>query len=45
MHIYLDKSMISAFVEGEFWSKKSTIPSGIAQGQSVNIFSDFKFCK
>jgi len=45
MHIYLDKSMISAFVKGEFCSKKSTIPSGIAEGWYVLIFSNFKFCK
>jgi len=37
--------MISAFVEGEFCSKKLTIPSGIAEGWYVIIFSDFKFFK
>jgi len=35
--------MKSTFAEGEFWSKKSTIPSGM--GRHFRIFSDFKLHK
>jgi len=33
----------ATFAEGEFWSKKSTIPSGM--GRYCSIFGDFKLHK
>jgi len=45
MHIYLNKSMISTFAEGEFWSKKSKVPLGMDEGVLVFTVSDFKFHK
>jgi len=37
--------MMSTFVEGEFWIKKSTLLSSLDEGMGVFNFSDFKLNK